>query len=325
MHESSHKPKLDRPQSSVGNINNFPTRSFGIEQQVAAESPATKETQESSLQRDDFNFDATKIPVYNPHQASSTYAHSSFFVQTQLIQKEGDTPGYGICTEFGDYWVVPDNTNMSYNVEGEQITQSEFTQLQNTWNALKSGSGKVTVTEKDSTGKAHNGFKDKIIGNLGKLLSKPTGRRLIIGLINGSQTVTIRPSSDQIYGGANAIRGGAGTLENSNGTAGTGGTTIIQVDPGVADDSIKVYDVSGKEIADPIFIFLGHELIHAQHNEAGRNRRNLPASSNAYSNKEEEETIATGAPSFTNPITENSLRDEHGLPKRHGHGGRDTR
>jgi hypothetical protein len=230
-----------------------------------------------------------------------------------------NTPGRGISTEFGDYWIVPDETQQSYNVVGEQITESDFAKLENTWNALKSGSGNIKISETDSAGNAHNGFKDKIVTQFGKLLSKPQGRGLVIGLVNGSQSVTIRPSSSQIYGGANAIRGGTGTLENPDGKAGVGGTTIIQVDPDVKDEDIKVKNAEGKEISDPIFIFLGHELIHAQHNAQGRNRRNLPASDAAYSNKEEEETIATGS------LTENSLRSEHGLEARYGHGGRDTR
>jgi hypothetical protein len=72
---------------------------------------------------------------------------------------------------------------------------------------------------------------------------------------------------------------------------------------------------------DPVYIFLGHEMIHARHNQLGRNRRNVAATAPAkYSNREEEETIATGA-----GITENQLRAEHGLEGRVGHGGVDKR
>lgn len=55
--------------------------------------------------------------------------------------------------------------------------------------------------------------------------------------------------------------------------------------------------------------------IHARHNQIGRNRRNLTAADpTKYGNREEEETIATGA-----GITENELRAEHGLDARVGH------
>ena len=82
---------------------------------------------------------------------------------------------------------------------------------------------------------------------------------------------------------------------------------------------IKVNDARGNQISDPVFIFLGHEMIHAHHNQRGRNRRGLAATDGAYSNREEQETVATGA------LNENQLRAEHGLTARHGSGGVDTR
>ena len=92
------------------------------------------------------------------------------------------------------------------------------------------------------------------------------------------------------------------------------------MDADLRDDSVVAYDSAGKEIAAPVFEVLGHELIHAQHNAAGRNRRSQAATEAAYGNREEEETISTGA------VTENMLRGEHGLAgSRFGHGGRDTR
>ncbi|MBE9129621.1 MULTISPECIES: eCIS core domain-containing protein [unclassified Coleofasciculus] len=254
------------------------------------------------------------------HEFTHVLQQNPSVIQSKIQRQDtGDIPGYGVSTEFGDYWVVPDDTQMSYNVEGEQITESEFADLQNTWDALQSGSGNIKISEADSAGNDYGGFQDKILEQFGKLLSRPTGRLLVIDLVNASQTVTIRPSTAQIYGGAHAIRGGAGTLENADGTPGTGGTTTIEIDPNLGDDDVVVYDAAGNEIPLPIFITLGHELIHAQHNAAGQNRRNLPASDAAYSNKEEEETIATGS------LTENDLRNEHNLDERHGHAGRDTR
>lgn len=237
------------------------------------------------------------------------------------LQMQTDKPpGRGQCTEFGDYWIVPDNTKVCYaNVKGEQVTESQFAKIKAAWDSIKSGSGSIKIAEADSAGKKYAGFKTKILTNLGKLMKKPKGRGLLMDLVGASNSVTIRPSSSQIYGGANAIRGGSGTLEKANGKAGSGGTTIIQIDADLKDTDIVVNDKAGKEISDPVFIILGHELIHAKHNDEGRNRRNKAASSAAYSNLEEEETISTGS------LTEKDLRTEHGLDIRVGHSGRDTR
>lgn len=241
-------------------------------------------------------------------------------VQTPVEQPKAS--GRAEKTEFGDYWVVPDNTNQTFqDAQGEQITETAFATLQGVWDKVKDGSGNIKVTDTDKAGKTHAGFKDAILAKLGLLMSKPNGRQLIGDLIGGGFDVTIRPSDAQIYGGGNAIRGGAGTLEKDDTTSGGGGTTIIQIDPACTDDDIKVYDKAGKEISDPVFIFLGHEMIHARHNQLGHNRRGLAATApDDYSNREEEETIDTGT-----GITENKLREEHGLDARYGHGGEDKR
>jgi hypothetical protein len=227
-------------------------------------------------------------------------------------------PGRGLCAEFGDYWIVPDSTQVCYaNVVGEQITETEFAALLAVWNKLKDGSGSVKITEKDDKGKDHAGFRDKILGLFGKLLSLPHGRLLVAGLVNGSQTVTIEPTSSRKI--ANATRG-AGSLENADGTAGAGGGTTIRLDADLTDTSVVAFDKDGKEIAAPVWSILGHELIHAEHNAAGRNRRERAATNSAYSNLEEEETIDTGS-----GITENDLRSDAGLPDRFGHSGKDKR
>ena len=53
-----------------------------------------------------------------------------------VLQRNGDKPatvtppGRGISTAFGTYWIVPDLTDQSYQVEGEQITESDFAKLE---------------------------------------------------------------------------------------------------------------------------------------------------------------------------------------------------
>ncbi|HEX3758667.1 MAG TPA: DUF4157 domain-containing protein [Kofleriaceae bacterium] len=225
-------------------------------------------------------------------------------------------------TDFGEYWVVPDATNRSVaDAQGEQITETAFAAVKAAWDKVKDGSGNIKISENDSAGTAHAGFKASVTTKIGLLMAKPKGRELVTSLLSGGFDVTIRPSAAKVYGGAQAIRGGAGTLEQAGGSAGAGGTTIIEIDPACTDNDIKVYDQNGAEISDPVYIFLGHEMIHARHNQLGRNRRNLAATDPAkYSNREEEETIATGG-----GITENQLRAEHGLDARVGHGGVDKR
>ena len=240
--------------------------------------------------------------------------------QALLLRAPPETeapPGRGICTEFGDYWIVPDDTNQSYvGVEGEQITETQFAELQRGWDALQAGSGNIKIEETDTGGVVHAGFKNMVIGLFGTLLSAPAGRGMVLRLVNGSQTVTVKPTPRRMIGSANR---GAGSLENADGTAGAGGTSTIMIDDDLRDDSLTVTGASGAQIAAPVWTVLGHELIHAEHNAAGRNRRNQASTDAAYPNREEQETIQTGA------LSENTLRGEHGLPNRHGHDVTDTR
>ena len=251
----------------------------------------------------------------------------------RLLQRNGDggtsgggssttaaaPPGRGVSTAFGDYWVVPDSTTVSYpGVTGEQITETDFAALELVWTKLNDGSGQVQITETDDAGTDHAGFKAKMLVCFGNLMSQPGGRGLVVGLVNGSKTVTIGPTSTRRVASANR---GAGSLENADGTAGAGGTTTIRFDADLTDTSIMTFDSAGGEHAAPVWLILGHELIHAQHNAAGRNRRNLAAVGGAaWGNREEEETISTGS-----GLTENALRAEHGMDPRFGHGIRDTR
>lgn len=240
----------------------------------------------------------------------------SFQLKASAIQRvEGDkTPGRGKCTDFGDYWIVPDDTKVCYvGVVGEQITESEFAKLEAAYTSIKDGSGQIVVSEKDDKGGDHAGFKTKTVGQLAKLMSKPLGRKLILALLAGGQKVTIQPTSSMKIASA---KRGAGSEENADGTAGAGGTTTIQIDADLADDKVLAFDKAGKEIASPVFLILGHELIHAKHNQEGRNKRSQAPTDAAFGNKEEEETISTGT------LTENGLRAEHGLGERHGHNGK---
>jgi hypothetical protein len=156
-----------------------------------------------------------------------------------------------------------------------------------------------------------------ILTQFGKLLSKPVGRGVVASLISAGHTVTIVPSGARTIAGA---RRGAGAVEKADGTSGGGGDSTILIEAGLKDTDIQFFDPAGKKISVPVFMIMGHELIHAAHNDAGHNRREKAATDRAYPNLEEEETIATGG-----GPTENKLLAEHGLGVRKGHALVDTR
>jgi hypothetical protein len=203
-------------------------------------------------------------------------------------------------------------------VAGEQITQTNFDALKAVWDKLKTGTGQIKVTDTGNDGTKYPAFKAMIFTQLGKLLSKPVGRGVVTSLISAGHTVTIVPSAARTIGGA---RRGAGSVEKADGTSGGGGDSTILIEADLKDTDIQCFDPAGKRISAPIFLILGHELIHATHNDAGHNHREKAATDGAaYPNAEEEETIATSA-----GPTENKLRAEHGLGVRKGHALTDTR
>jgi len=226
--------------------------------------------------------------------------------------------GHAEVTDFGTYWVVPDGTGPQAGVTGEQITQTAFDALKVVWDKLKAGSGQIKISETGDDGTKYAGFKAMILTQFGKLLSKPAGRGVVTSLISAGHTVTILPSAARTIGGA---RRGAGSVEKADGSSGGGGDSTILIEAGLKDTDIECFDPAGKKISAPIFLILGHELIHATHNDAGHNHREKAATDGAaYPNAEEEETIASGA-----GPTENKLRAEHGLGVRKGHALTDTR
>jgi hypothetical protein len=216
------------------------------------------------------------------------------------------------------YWVVPDGTGPQAGVADEQMSETSFAALKATWDKLNSGTGQIKINETGDDGTKYAGFKAKMITQFGLLLSKPAGRAVVMSLISAGHTVTIIPSAPRTIGGA---RRGAGSVEKPDGSANTGGDSTILIEAGLTDTDIVCFDPAGNKISAPIFLILGHELIHATHNDAGRNHREKAAADGAaYPNLEEEETIATGA-----GATENKLRAEHGLGVRKGHALQDTR
>jgi hypothetical protein len=230
------------------------------------------------------------------------------------------TLGRPATTEFGDFTVLPDESAASLNAEAGEITESDLAERQKLWETLKSGSGDIKIGEIDSKGQAHAGFKVLVLSKLGMLLERPKGALLLSELASGGKAVTIQPASVKIKGGTGAKRG-AGSEPNADGTPGPGGTTTIVLDETVTDKDLKVFDERGNEIGLPIYIALGHELIHARHNQKGVNTRAQAATKPGYPMKEEQDTIEGNG----SDVSEADLRKERGLPKRAGHAGKDTR
>jgi hypothetical protein len=218
--------------------------------------------------------------------------------------------GRAVSTPFGEFWVVPDDFQGPPAATQQPINERDFARLQAAWSKLQSNSGKIKISEGDASGQPHSGFKATVLTRLANLLSQPKGRELLLGLVDGSQMVIIRPSLKRHEGGANTQGFGDGKSP--------GGCTV-ELDPDLNDDTLKVFDATGGELREPAYITLGHELIHAQHLAQGKAEWGQAPKDLKYGDKEEEDTIEGDG------LTENSLRHEHALPSRYGHHGQDNR
>ena len=240
--------------------------------------------------------------------------------KTTAQREQLDPPGRGISKEFGSYWVVPDGTNQSYMVEGEQITETSFAKVEKTWGALKDGSGNIQIAEKDVTGTTHSGFRKQAIEYIGMLMSRPIGRALIMRLMNDeSEQITIRPSASRKVAEAMPDGDEQNAFIKHDGTSSDGTDSIVEIDPDLKDDSVIVFDKDGNPIDAPVFLILGHELIHAENHLQGDGQLGIPADDDAYTDAEEEAAIAGTT------VSENMLRAEHGYEERFGHDAVDMR
>jgi len=111
-----------------------------------------------------------------------------------------------------------------------------------------------------------------------------------------------------IYGGATTQMDGVQTV--------IGGNAIITLDADLKDDDIKVSTDRHGHLADePIYVILGHELIHALHITTGHfsiGQLGNAADIEKHRIEEEENTISRGYP------TEADIRSENGLRRRFG-------
>lgn len=261
----------------------------------------------STLQTNDF----ASLPAQEMLQMHRLFGNQQLAALVQ--RKEADPPeGYGVSTEFGEYWVVPDGTLQSHFVEAEQIAESSFEELEETWDALQGDTGQIQIEEKDVTGKSHAGFKNLILEQFGMLLARPIGRALVIRLVNEeTETITIRPSAaGQVATAEQELK------DNGNATVDT--DAVIELDPDLKDDAVLVYDANGAEIVASEFQILGYELINAENHVDGSNKWGIPPSDPAYDDAEEAATLAGTT------IMENLLRAEQEYVDQFGQLAQDT-
>lgn len=225
--------------------------------------------------------------------------------------------------DFASFWVGDAEPQTIDEKALERLPQNDFDGLKDLWSKLKANStaGRLSITKMDENKKEHNNFQKMVLAKLGTLLARKQGRQLLQGLAAGGHEVMIAPLADAAEG-AHALPENRRETERDlkSGKAGKGSKVFVYVDPNLSDDTVKAFDADFEELANPGFLVLGHELIHAKHMVEGTTapKGEKPLIDPEYHELEEEETIASGK------ISENALRQEHGLKARFGHEGKET-
>lgn len=167
-------------------------------------------------------------------------------------------------------------------------------------------------------------FRARTLAALAELAATPSGREILRNIENSGHTVTIRETGDA-NGYCQANGSDADTRDPSRGTDST-----VSWNPNhqTTDASDPVSGTPGSTV------ILGHELIHAMHNATGTNGNgpydSYDSQSGSSARGEERSTVGEGGTSVTAPDgttqavpdysgshpTENSLRDDLGIPRR---------
>lgn len=167
-------------------------------------------------------------------------------------------------------------------------------------------------------------FQARTLAALAELAATPSGREILQNIENSGHTVTIQETGDA-NGYCQAEGSGADTRDPSRGTDST-----VSWNPNhqTTDASDPVSGTPGSTV------ILGHELIHAMHNATGTNGNgpydSYDSQSGSSARGEERSTVGEGGTSVTAPDgstqavpdyssshpTENSLRDDLGIPRR---------
>ena len=167
-------------------------------------------------------------------------------------------------------------------------------------------------------------FQLQTLAALATLASTPTGREILRSIQASGHTVTIKETTD------------------ANGYCQADGSDADTRDPSRGTDSTVSWNPSHNttDPADPVAgspgstVILGHELVHATHNATGTNANgpydSYSGQSGSSARGEERSTVGEGGTSVVAPDgttqtvpdysasnpTENSLRDDLGIPRR---------
>jgi uncharacterized Zn-binding protein involved in type VI secretion len=167
-------------------------------------------------------------------------------------------------------------------------------------------------------------FQLQTLAALATLASTPSGREILQNIQDSGHTVVIKETTD------------------ANGYCQAEGSDADTHDPTKGTDSTVSWNPSHNttDPADPVTgspgstVILGHELVHAMHNATGTNANgpydSYPGQSGSSARGEERSTVGEGGTSVVAPDgttqavpdysgshpTENSLRDDLGIPRR---------
>lgn len=156
-------------------------------------------------------------------------------------------------------------------------------------------------------------FQNRVIRDMFLLYDTPSGKELWRRIEAADQPITIVPESDPHNSFA-----APNDWDDANAGVPTGST--VRYNPDVA---LRVYDSSGNQIDEPPQLVLGHEMVHALNNAEGTHHHGTdpaPPASQPDIAEEEAATIGTGSHSGDS-LTENTFRDDLGLPRRDNHYG----
>ncbi len=159
--------------------------------------------------------------------------------------------------------------------------------------------------------KGDEAYTAKTMKTLSELYNTPTGKTVMDNINNGSHTTTIQDLDAETARKNGAIAtpsDAAGSV-----TPGTGSDTTIGYNPDVPDSPYK--DKNGNDVELPQSALLGHEMIHAMHNDQGTNKRDNAEPAESGSNEEESQTIGIHGHK-DDPITQNKILEDLGNPHR---------
>ncbi|HYJ90041.1 MAG TPA: type VI secretion system tip protein TssI/VgrG, partial [Pyrinomonadaceae bacterium] len=135
--------------------------------------------------------------------------------------------------------------------------------------------------------KGTDDFIGKTMKDLSILYNTPTGKKVIDKINSGKHETTIETLDEDTA----KKNGGLCTPSNpaDSKTPGKGSDSKVQYNPDVPDGGYK--DQNGKDVTLPNAAMLGHELIHAVHNDQGNNLQDNKEPTEPDSNQEESQTI----------------------------------